>query len=189
MDKFLVITKSYNNKNSIVSFLKKSGYNDISSAGSGSETRRLLLKKDYSVCIIDAPLSDEFGLELALFIVQNHNCSSILLVKSDIEEEITAKAEDYGVIVVSKPINIHYFHKMIKISITSNRRIFNINSENKKLQDKIDELKLIDRAKCILIEKQKITESDAHRYIEKKAMDSRSTRKKIAVDIIEQYKD
>lgn len=188
MNNFLVISKSDNNIKSIKSILKKSDCNNnVISANSSNEARRLFLNNEFSVCIIDTPLSDEFGIELSLFIVQNYNCSAILLVKGEIEEDVTAKTEDYGVIVISKPINMQYFLKMIKISISSSRRINNIQSEYKKLQSKIEDLKIIDRAKCLLIENLNLTENQAHKQIEKKAMDSRLTKRAISEKIITKY--
>lgn len=49
------------------------------------------------------------------------------------------------------------------------------------------EIRLINRAKWILIEQLKMTESDAHRYIEKQAMDRCVTRTEIAETIIRTY--
>ena len=50
--------------------------------------------------------------------------------------------------------------------------------------DVLEETKLVGRAKIILMEKMRITEPEAHRYIEKEAMDSRRTRKEVAESII-----
>ena len=55
------------------------------------------------------------------------------------------------------------------------------------LEDKMKEIRLINRAKWILIEQLKMTESDAHRYIEKQAMDRCVTRTEIAETIIRTY--
>ena len=61
-------------------------------------------------------------------------------------------------------------------------------SSNKLLQ-KIEDIKMIDRAKCILIQYLNMTESEAHRYIEKQAMDMRTTRKTIAEGILRTYEN
>ena len=55
------------------------------------------------------------------------------------------------------------------------------------LKNKIEDIKVIDRAKCCLIEKEKQTEDEVHKYIEKLAMDMRLSRREIADKIIERY--
>lgn len=187
MDKIMLITKSEKNKDSMIRFLNSSDYKNITTVSSAGEARRLLSGGDFSVCIIDTPLPDEFGHELALFAVQKYNCGALIIVSGEMEDEVSYKVEDYGVIVISKPLNPQIFFKMIKFALFSKRRLTDVNSENIKLQIKLEELKLIDRAKCTLIEKLKMTESQAHRYIEKQAMDLRVTKKTVAENVLKIY--
>ena len=67
--------------------------------------------------------------------------------------------------------------------------LLELKNENVKLQKKVDEIRLIARAKCMLIEHQNMTEPQAHRLIEKQAMDNRVTRKEIAKAILKQYEN
>ena len=62
-----------------------------------------------------------------------------------------------------------------------------LHQENAKLRTKLEELRYVSRAKCLLIVKQQMTEETAHRYIEKNAMDTRRTRKDVAMEIIAKY--
>ena len=66
-------------------------------------------------------------------------------------------------------------------------RIVGLQSENVRLQSKIEEIRLVDRAKCALIQYLNMTEPQAHRYIEKQAMDMRTTRREIAQNILKTY--
>ena len=59
--------------------------------------------------------------------------------------------------------------------------------ENVKLQQKIEEIRLVDRAKCCLIQYLNMTEAQAHRHIEKQAMDTRRTRREVAEGILQTY--
>jgi response regulator NasT len=94
---------------------------------------------------------------------------------------------DYGVCVVAKPVNKTMFFQAIKLVTATRSRILGYQKENAKLQVKIDEIKLINRAKCVLMEYLKLTEPQAHRYIEKQAMDTRQSKKDIARDILLRY--
>ena len=55
------------------------------------------------------------------------------------------------------------------------------------IEEKMEEIRLVNRAKWLLIENLKMTESDAHHYIEKQAMDRCSSKKEIALGIIKTY--
>ena len=56
------------------------------------------------------------------------------------------------------------------------------------VEEKIDEIRLVNRAKWLLIECLSMTEADAHRYIEKQAMDLRLSKREVAENIIKTYK-
>ena len=58
---------------------------------------------------------------------------------------------------------------------------------NDSLKEKIEEIRIVNRAKCLLIEQLKMTEPEAHRYIEREAMDSRRTRREVAQAILRMY--
>ena len=61
--------------------------------------------------------------------------------------------------------------------------------ENARLQDKISQIRLVSRAKCCLVEHAHLTEAEAHRRIEKLAMDTRRDRTEIAQEILDSYED
>ena len=56
------------------------------------------------------------------------------------------------------------------------------------VEEKMEEIRIINRAKWLLIEQLKMTENQAHRYIEKQAMDRCVTRRAIAENILSTYK-
>ena len=66
------------------------------------------------------------------------------------------------------------------------RRLDYLRQENDKLQDKIAQIRLVDRAKCYLIEHKGMSEAEAHRMIEKTAMDTRRDRAEVAAEILEE---
>jgi response regulator NasT len=61
--------------------------------------------------------------------------------------------------------------------------------ENAQLKQKIEDIRVIDRAKCILISSMKMSEQESHRYIEKQAMDMRSSRRIVAEGILKRYEN
>ena len=90
-------------------------------------------------------------------------------------------------LVIEKPVNRQMFFKSIRMAGVQQSRMTGLQRENKKLRDKIEEIRTVDRAKCLLIQFEAMTETQAHRYIEKQAMDLRVPRRRIAEDILHQY--
>ena len=62
-----------------------------------------------------------------------------------------------------------------------------LEQEKSKLTRQLEDTKTIDRAKCCLIQYLNLTESQAHRHIQKLAMDTRRTQREIADDILTTY--
>ena len=53
------------------------------------------------------------------------------------------------------------------------------------MQEKIAQVRLVSHAKCCLVEREQMSEDAAHRYIEKRAMDTRMSRGEVAQEILE----
>ncbi len=178
----IVSTAEYAKKFSAI--LGQAGYESVAQAHSGVEARQLIIDKDYALLIINAPLVDEFGYDLAIYATENTTMSVLMLVRADIAEAVEAKVEDYGAVVMSKPLSQEGFFKTLKALYANHNRMNNIIQSNRRLQDKLEELRLVDRAKCILIALEGMSEEEAHKYIEKNAMDIRMSKKQIAQKII-----
>lgn len=173
----------------ITDILIEASISNIATATNAGEARRLIINNYYDLCIINAPLVDEFGEGLAIDIALNGNTEVILIVKTEQFDEIALKVEDYGVITIGKPINKSFFWNALKLAKATHKKLQNIQSENKKLVKKIEDIRTIDRAKCILISHMSMSEAEAHRYIEKQAMDMRMSRREIAEGILRSYEN
>ena len=187
MDRALIVSGSDKGMEIIAGFLHSYHYTGIASTQSGSEARRLTGSMEYSLIIINTPLVDEFGHDLSITLAENTNAGFILLCKADIADDVSDKVGDYGVCVVPRPMNRSMLHQSIRLVEATRSRMLGLKRENSKLMVKIDEMRMINRAKCALMQYLKFTEPEAHRYIEKQAMDTRSTRKEVAQKILSTY--
>ncbi|NLG53222.1 MAG: response regulator [Clostridiales bacterium] len=187
MNSVLFVSGSAKSLDAFKELLLKAAFSDIVTVPTAGEAKRIFIEKDFDLCVINAPLKDEFGTELAITISEKLICQVILLVKADLYEEISGKAEDYGVITISKPISRDLLWNAIKLAGASIKRMNLIKDENRKLLQKIEDIKIVDRAKCLLISYLSLTEPEAHRYIEKQAMDMRTSRRAVAEEILKTY--
>lgn len=184
MDKILLVCSSERGTKVYTENLKSMGYVHIDTEGNGGAARRKLIGEEYSIIIIDTPLRDEFGTDLATQIARGQNSVVILIVKAETSDVVTAKVDEYGIFVMPKPFTKSIFNQGIKFAFTSYKRVNVFRNEKDKLLKKVEDIKRIDRAKCLLIQYEKMTEEEAHRYLEKEAMDERLTRREVADKII-----
>ncbi len=111
----------------------------------------------------------------------------ILVVKSELVDAVSEKVEDWGVFALAKPLNRVLFWSALKLANAAFNKMTRLHKENDRLLQKLDDTRLIDRAKCLLIQYLNMSENQAHKYIEKQAMDMRMTRKEIANSILKTY--
>ena len=185
----MIAASTEKSRSLLTRFLSECGYPQTVCAGSGGEARRLMREGQFELVVINAPLKDEFGHDLALQAATATSAGVVLLVKADHADETSSRVEDEGVIVVPKPINVQMFYQSIKIVASMRKQILGLKNENVKLQQTIEDIRMVNRAKCVLIQYLNLTEPQAHRYIEKQAMDRRLTRREVAEGILQAYGD
>ena len=152
---------------------------------SGTEARRRMLEGDFELVIVNAPLPDEFGHELCAAAAGQTDAGVILLAKAAAIDQLMPRMNQEGVLVVGKPFSAALFLQAVHMAAASNHRLQRLRQENERIQAKLAQLRLISRAKCLLIQYKQMTEAEAHRLIEKQAMDTRRSRGDVAQDIID----
>lgn len=182
----MIVSGPDNGMNDLCTILKESGLTDISIVSSCGEARRKLVNGEFDIILINSPLTDEFGTNFALF-ATNSNAGIILMVKSELADQVSLKVENEGVFVISKPIHKTVLFQAVKMGLATYRRMRGIKNENLELRNKIEAIRTVDRAKCILIQYLSMTEAQAHKFIEKQAMDMRISKSAVAEGIIKTY--
>ena len=168
------------------SILPQSDYFPIFHAKSGGEARRKLLELPVDILIVDSPLTDEHSVLFSQSF-SDSDMGILLLTSSDMYEQITSQVEEDGIVVLPKPMNPEIFYTACRMLSAMVSKIHKMNDEKKSLQDKMQDIRLVNKAKWLLIENKKMTEADAHKFIEKAAMDQRKSRREIAEKIIDEY--
>lgn len=153
---------------------------------SAGEARRLLIETPPDILIIDTPLGDEFGIELARSAAELP-MGVMLLVKADIADKAAYDVEDVGALVLAKPNARQAFYGSVRLLTALSVRLKKMETKNKSLQEKMADIRAVNRAKWLLIDKMNMSEQDAHYFIEKRAMDARISRREVAESIIRTY--
>ncbi|MFI3174695.1 MAG: ANTAR domain-containing protein [Bacillota bacterium] len=187
MESALILSHSEKSATIFIDLLRTIQCHKIVVVSTCGEARRKLLERDFEICIINSPLSDESGEKFAKDIATKYALQILLVVKMEQYDTVSEKLEDIGVMTIGKPINRNAFLMNLKFLRASSKRITHIQKENSRLMQKIQDIKLIDRAKCILVSNEYMSEEMAHKHIEKTAMDSRQSKRIIAEHILSQY--
>ncbi|MBN1776515.1 MAG: ANTAR domain-containing protein [Clostridiales bacterium] len=160
---------------------------EVVTVAGAAQARRRASGDIFSLALINMPLRDESGLDLAVDLARSTTAAVVLLVKTETAPLIADTAIEAGVLIVTKPVNLPLFEQTVKMGISCRSRLLMYKAQAERLQTRYEELKVIDRAKCLLIEHMRITEEEAHRVIESEAMNSRMSRVRVARKVLDRF--
>lgn len=137
--------------------------------------------------IVSTPLRSEFGLNYVAQLAKRTNGCIIVLAKTDIAQDVQDRIKFTGAFVLARPFSKSALQQTIRIAQLAKENMARLEEEKTQLSRQLDDVKAIDRAKCCLIQYLNLTEKQAHRHIQKLAMDSRRPQREIADDILKTY--
>ncbi len=180
----LIAAASEKTANQIRSVLPSS-YGTVSIQTSMARVKQTLSMDRYDLLLVHTPLPDEFGLQSVLDLAERFPSMGILLmVSKDTYEQTVYRTGDAGIMVLARPFSVQSFISSVQILQSLLKRIRRLTEENEKLRKKLEDERYISRAKALLIERQGITEGEAHKYIEQEAMNHSITRREVALHVI-----
>lgn len=154
---------------------------------SASQARTKLLENAYDLVIVNAPLRDEFGSRLCIDVCRSSGTIAAVFAAADIYDDIYAKVCEHGVFVLKKPSSKTLVNQAISLMICARERLRSLEKKVGKTESKLDEIRIVNKAKWLLIDHEGLSEEEAHRQIEKSAMDAGMTKKLAAQLIINKY--
>lgn len=160
---------------------------DIQTSKSAYEAKQLLSEQHFDLVLVNAPLCDEFGHDITLYVVEHTTSSVMLLVKKQMLADISTRLGVFGVLCIGKPLDQQMFTQALSLALSTHRRILGFHDENVRLQKQVADLQILSRAKYVLMEYLNMSEAQAHHYIEKKAMDNRVSKEVAAKEILKTY--
>jgi AmiR/NasT family two-component response regulator len=123
--------------------------------------------------VIAVGLSDGDGVEAARQLMARCPCPLVLLT-SRTDPDVAARAVEAGVLAfLAKPLRPAELPPALDLAVSRFRDLEAVRRENEDLRKKLEARRLVDRAKAILIERLGLTEAEAHRRLQKTAMDTR----------------
>ena len=102
-------------------------------------------------------------------------------------ENLREKLIGAGVFALTKPLSAQMFAQALEWMMTVRERLRKAETKTLSIEEKMAEIRVVNRAKWLLITELKMEEPQAHRYIEKQAMDRCISRRDVAEEIIRTY--
>ncbi len=183
----LIVSSSEKFNQALLGLLPTSNYSPICFAGNVSAAKREMLEREFDFVFINTPLPDDFGIKFAVDLSHGKSTVALVFVRSEIYSEVYEKAVVHGVLTLPKPTSAQAMNQAFDWMCAIRERLRRQEKKTLSMEEKMEEIRLINRAKWLLIGELKMTESEAHRYLEKQAMDRCVTRREIAENIIKTY--
>lgn len=169
---------------SLRELLPNGRYDPVHAVYGASEARRRMLETAYDVILIIAPLPDEFGARLAQHAAEHTGAGVLMMVKSEYYSDVSEQLTPCGVLTLQKPTSPQMMLQCMELLCATRERLRRMEQKSASIEDKMAEIRLVNRAKWALIEKRGLTEQEAHRFIEKAAMDRCVPKRVIAEEIL-----
>ena len=125
--------------------------------------------------------------DLLLLSGRNPRLRILLLVRQDAFAQISYRCRKYAIHVFTLPMRRQILSEVIRVILSMRTQLLLKEEELTRLTKKVNEIGCITKAKCLLIEKRRMTENEAHHFLEREAMDRSISRREVANEIIRKY--
>ncbi len=109
------------------------------------------------------------------------------MIRAEFHADICGKVIEHGVFTLPKPTSKPTIITALSWMSSARERLRKAEKKTLSIEEKMEEIRIVNRAKWLLISEIKMDEQNAHRYIEKQAMDRCISKRKIAEEIIKTY--
>ncbi len=164
--------------------LEAEGYEVIGETGRGDEAIDLVRMLEPELVILDIKMPGMNGIDAAK-IISDEGLAAVILLTAFSQQDLIQEASNAGVLAyLVKPFQRSDLVPSIELALGRFKEISDLKQETEMLRESLETRKLVDRAKGLLIDNYGLKESDAYRYLQKKAMEDRTTMKAVAEDIL-----
>jgi two-component system, response regulator PdtaR len=164
--------------------LEEEGYEVVGETGRGDEVVRLVRQHRPDLAILDIKMPGEDGLSAAAEITAER-LAAVLILTAFSQRELVDRAREAGALAyLVKPFQRNDLVPAIELALGRFEEMKALEEENKDLEERFNTHKLVERAKGVLMDELDMKENDAFRWIQRRAMDQRTTMKDVAEKVL-----
>jgi len=171
----------------LVEMLREEGYDVAGEAADGEEAIKLATELDPDLVILDVKMPKVDGIEAAQHIAGNRIAPVVILTAFS-QRDLVERARDAGAMAyLVKPFAKRDLVPAIELAMSRFSELAALEQEVAGLTERLETRKTVERAKGILMTKQGLSEPEAFRWVQRTAMDRRTTMKAVAEAVIENF--
>ena len=183
----LTVSAAEGFNDALSALLPTSKYSPTNFVSNISAAKRALAERAFDFVIINSPLPDDIGTRFAIDTGSSKETVVLLMVRAELQAEIYDKVAEHGVFVLPKPTSKPTMAIALSWLSSAREKLRKTEKKTLSIEEKMEEIRIVNRAKWILIRELKLDEPEAHRYIEKQAMDRCISKRIVAEEIIKTY--
>lgn len=186
----LIISEYRQFTDSLTALLSAGGSYIVESSDSAQEIyRRLGQTKERlaDIVLIRMPLAAADGIALAEKLAAQAGCIVTLFVMPEDYAATFERAHALGIYTMPLTASRSLVEQSADWMRSSFARFGGIAKSTGKMEQKMSEIRTVNRAKWLLISAAQMTESEAHKYIERQAMNRGASKSAVAEEIIKKY--
>jgi len=169
----------------LAEMLREEGYEVVGEAGDGQEAVELAERLNPDLVIMDVKMPRRDGIDAAAEIAQKR-IAPIVVLTAFSQRELVERARDAGAMAyLVKPFSITDLIPAIELAVSRFGELAALENEVATLSDRLETRKLVERAKGLLQANQGMSEPEAFKWIQRAAMDRRTTMKRVAEVVLE----
>ncbi|MEZ5154321.1 ANTAR domain-containing response regulator [Rhodococcus zopfii] len=169
----------------LVEMLREEGYDVVGEAGDGQRAVELADELKPDLVIMDVKMPRRDGIDAASEIAERRIAPVVILTAFS-QRDLVERARDAGAMAyLVKPFSKSDLVPAIEVAASRFAEIRELEKEIAGLSERFEVRKLVDRAKGLLMEKHAMTEPEAFRWIQRAAMDRRTTMKQVAEVVLD----
>lgn len=153
----------------------------------GNNIRILFQENSFDISITVLPLENEFGLDTCAYISKNYLTGQIILTPAKVYDEVCSRLSKTNTVIIPRSAPHSMILSAVHCTAAYKHKLDELINENELLKNKVSEIKLVNRAKCVLMEYLSISEKEAHSQMQRRAMNSNTTLAQIAANILKTY--
>ena len=183
----LIVSATEGFNDALSALLPTSKYSPTNFVSNISAAKRAFAERAFDFVIINSPLPDDIGTRFAIDTGSSKETVVLLMVRAELQAEIYDKVAEHGVFVLPKPTSKPTMAIALSWLSSAREKLRKTEKKTLSIEEKMEEIRIVNRAKWILIRELKLDEPEAHRYIEKQAMDRCISKRIVAEEIIKTY--
>ncbi|MGW1681385.1 ANTAR domain-containing response regulator [Saccharopolyspora sp. NPDC002376] len=169
----------------LVEMLREEGYQVVGEAGDGQEAVRLAEELRPDLVILDVKMPKMDGIEAASNIA-GERIAPVVILTAFSQRDLVERARDAGAMAyLVKPFAKRDLVPAIELAVSRFTEVQALEAEVADLNDRLEARKTIERAKGLLMSKHNLSEPESFRWLQRTAMDRRTTMKAVADAVLE----